>query len=112
MTNYVIGEKKVVNGETRYYPAGTQQGYVYKDSSAFENGEGICYIPEYGFEIDDKSVEYLTQEQAESNGVTREDIERECEEILGDKSHAQDIFDMVDWQHTCTLAQEYEEGLE
>lgn len=108
LLDYVIGEKKVVDNEVRYYPGSTTQGYVYKDSKAYKDNVGICYIPEYGFEIDEVAVEYLTEEQAKEKGYTRDDIEQLALSILGSKDYAQDIFDTVDWQHCESYAQEIE----
>lgn len=113
MEHTLIGEIKIVDNEKRYYPGGTMQGYVFKDEKAFETGEGICYLSEYDFYDDcDNSVEYLTEEQAIKVGETRASIEKQCEEILGDKKYAEDIFEIVDWQSVNALAWEYSESIE
>jgi len=55
----------------------TDNGYCFKDRKAFNNKKGICYIPDF-------------LRIANSN-----------------KTLAQNLFDIVDWQHPETLLDEW-----
>jgi len=58
-----------------------------------------------------KWVDYLTEEQALKIGETRESIEKQCEDILGDKKYADEVFETVDWQscnsYICELEDDF-----
>lgn len=75
-----------------YYPYGCgNNGYIFKDSEAFENSlDKICYISEYG------SLE-------ENDFYTKQDFINICN---GDEKMAYDLFNMVDWQHPETAFEE------
>tara|TARA_R100001163_G_C4906842_1_gene92926 strand:- start:271 stop:498 length:228 start_codon:yes stop_codon:yes gene_type:complete len=65
----------------------TDNGYCFKDRKAFNNKKGICYIPE----LSDQKYTYSDFLRiANSN-----------------KTLAQNLFDIVDWQHPETLLDEW-----
>lgn len=93
------------------------EGTIYKDRKAFETGEGICYIPEYGFnnenQNDSELFEFWAKEKASSGitnnpyitttGYTRQDLIDLC----GSAILAQDMFDHLDWMCPETLWQDF-----
>jgi hypothetical protein len=82
----------------------TDNGWVYKDYTAFEEkSNNICYLPEYGETLED--------------GYTYHDFLGIAQEFLDDNPEvegwetqdiAQNLFDLVDWQHPKTLRDEWE----
>ena len=65
----------------------TDNGYCFKDRQAFNNKKGICYIPE----LSDQKYTYLDFLRIANNN----------------KTLAQNLFDIVDWQHPETLLDEW-----
>ena len=53
---YPAGWKMETGNETYYFGeygkfgCYCNEGVIYKDDNAFKTGNGVCYIPEYGFE--------------------------------------------------------------
>jgi len=110
----------------------TEQGCIFKDSSAFASGEGICYVSEYGLgdiqeELTDLQARYengeftdeeyrLEREQAIlAGGETRQTIIRQVIEAFGEdymlsneqaKYFAEDVFNLADWAYIATYLQE------
>ena len=84
------------------YPGMSAQGLIYKDEAAFEKGEGICYVPEYGLDPDAATVSggFLVDE---CETYTYSDIVRACE---GNEEAARQVFARLDWQHPETLYRE------
>lgn len=64
-----------------------RQGCIYKDTKAFSDKTGVCYIPE----LCDTMYTY-------------DDF---LEEAYGDEDIAKEIFELVDWQSPSTLIQDY-----
>ena len=93
-------------------------GVIYKDEEAFKSGNGVCYIPEYGFENKDEndgllfefSAKAVVGSEVEDNsyvafsGYTRADLEALC----GEDYDVEDFFDHLDWMHPETLIDEWE----
>jgi PKD repeat protein len=48
--NATIGYRTINEGEVNYFGGKTDNGWCYKDLSAWESGEGIIYIGEYDLE--------------------------------------------------------------
>jgi hypothetical protein len=104
------------DGRKAYKGENSMQGYVYKDPKIFLDAptDQVCYIPEYAL-LDGETyvkgdhVFYIVEKE---NTYTRNDfmkIARETGENLGllDVLHrAKFLFDMVDWQHPESLADE------
>lgn len=121
---YPAGWKMETNDETYYFGEYGQfgcycnDGVVYKDRKAFETGDGVCYIPEYGFDNSDENLgvlfEFTAKESIASelegnsyvatSGYTREDLEELCE---GTQYDAEDLFDHLDWMFPETLLNEW-----
>lgn len=94
------------------------EGVTYKDRHAFETGEGVCYIPEYGFENKDQNngdlFEFSDKSLAASElpnnpyisdgGYTRQALIDLCN---GEADFAKDLFDHLDWMAPETLWEEY-----
>ena len=105
-------------GEYGQFGCYCNEGVVYKDEQAFETGEGVCYIPEYGFENREENGSQLFEFHAKeavasgveynsyvaTEGYTRADLENLCE---GTSFTARELFDHLDWQHPDTLANEW-----
>ena len=99
------------------------EGVTYKDRKAFETGEGVCYIPEYGFENAEENsgplYDFEAKELAANNiinnnyqsesGYTRQDLIDIC---CGCVAWAEDLFDHLDWCCPETRALEDEEDSE
>lgn len=119
----IAGWKVITKDETYYIGEyGTNhgcfcnEGTIYKDRKAFESGDGICYINEYGFECADKFeyFEFYQKEMASSeitdnpyvalNGYTRQDFINICD---GREDLAEELFMQVDWQCPETLWDEW-----
>lgn len=65
----------------------TDEGEVYKDYEAFESGNGICYVSEYGLqEIEENLAEleaiYENTEPGQEGYLTDEEYEKQREEII------------------------------
>lgn len=121
---YPAGWKMETDDNTYYFGEYGQfgcyrnDGVVYKDRKAFETGEGVCYISEYGFDNKDENFgvlfEFVEKEcvasELEGNsyvatsGYTREDLEALCE---GTEYEAEDLFDHLDWMFPETLLDEW-----
>lgn len=105
-------------GEYGKFGCYCNDGVVYKDRNAFETGEGVCYIPEYGFDNADENFgalfEFVAKESVASelegnsyvatSGYTREDLEALCK---GTQYDAEDLFDHLDWMYPETLLDEW-----
>ena len=99
------------------------EGVTYKDRHAFETGEGVCYIPEYGFENAEENngplYDFEAKEMAASDimnnnyqsesGYTRQELIDICN---GCVTWAEDLFDHLDWMCPETLADEDAEDSE
>ena len=126
---YPAGWKVTVNEEIYYFGeygrfgCYCNDGVVYKDQEAFETGEGVCYINEYGFENDKENITHLFEFGAKEavasdlvgnsyvaiSGYTRADLEELCEEAHCD---VVDLFDHLDWMYPETLIEEWERDYE
>ena len=105
-------------GEYGKFGCYCNDGVVYKDREAFESGEGVCYIPEYGFENESENMGPLFEFDAKENvaselegnsyigisGYTREDLEDLCR---GTNFDAEDFFNHLDWMYPETLINEW-----
>lgn len=94
------------------------EGVTYKDRHAFETGEGVCYIPEYGFENKDQNIGELFDFSAKSfaaselpnnpyisdGGYTRQALIDLCN---GEADFAEDLFGHLDYMAPETLWEEY-----
>ena len=116
-----VGEKWVLDGANAVvYIAGvSEQGTIYKDVSAYENGfDEVCYIPEYGFsdyidelewavhdyEMGNSSLEKLCKTiSSVSVGYTHRDFLNLCN---NQEEVASVVFDTVDWQYPETYFDE------
>jgi hypothetical protein len=78
-------------------------GVIYKNRDAFETGNGVCYIPEFGFDNNDENGSTFFEFYAKG-GYTRADIEALCEETNFD---AEDFFEHLDWMYPETLMNEW-----
>lgn len=121
---YPAGWKMETDDNTYYFGEYGQfgcyrnDGVVYKDRNAFETGEGVCYISEYGFDNKDENMgalfefaakEYVASElegnsYVATSGYTRADLEALCE---GTQYDAEDLFDHLDWMFPETLLDEW-----
>jgi hypothetical protein len=121
---YPAGWKMETNDETYYFGeygrfgCYCNDGVVYKDENAFKTGEGICYVPEYGFENENENAgplfEFDAKEAVASelegnsyvaiSGYTREDLEELCR---GTGYDAEDLFNHLDWMCPDTLIDEW-----
>lgn len=122
---YPAGWKMETDDETYYFGeygkfgCYCNEGVVYKNEHAFETGEGVCYIPEYGFENSNENMSELFEfgvkaavaSELEGNsyvaiqGYTRADLEALCEDTGYD---VEDLFEHLDWMYPETLLDEYE----
>lgn len=121
---YPAGWKLVTDDETYYFGeygkfgCYCNDGVVYKDRQAFESGDGVCYISEYGFDNYDENGSLLFEiekkeaiaSELEGNsyvaisGYTRQDLIKLCN---GDAAMAEDLFDHLDWMFPETLWDEW-----
>ena len=121
---YPAGWKMEMDDETIYFGeygrfgCYCNDGVVYKDEEAFKTGEGVCYVPEYGFDNDDENASNLFEFNAKevvasslennsyttTTGYTREDLERLCE---GTSIDVTDLFEHLDWMSPETLIAEW-----
>ena len=122
---YPAGWKMETDDETYYFGeygrfgCYCNDGVVYKDEHAFETGEGVCYIPEYGFENEKENAGPLFEFHAKAcvaseleensyvatEGYTREDLEDLCR---GENFDARELFEHLDWMYPETLIEEWE----
>lgn len=92
------------NGDVHYYGDSTDNGYCYKDMEAWQTGEGVCYIGEYGFENGWYCVNY--------EGNTRDEIIADMAEYLPHcdvkfiEDRAECVLQECDWQCLTTLMEE------
>lgn len=121
---YPAGWKMITDDETYYFGeygrfgCYCNDGVVYKDKNAFETGNGVCYINEYGFDNNDENdgplFEFNAKEAVASElegnsyvateGWTRADLEALCE---GTNYDVEDLFDHLDWMSPETLLDEW-----
>ena len=106
----------------------SDNGCIFKDSSAFESGEGICYVGEFGLEdIKDAlaALDYRFEKTQMSEslyrlereriilagGETRQSIIDQVREAFGDDYlmtdeqvayFAEDVFELADWAYIST----------
>ena len=112
------GDNTYYFGEYGKFGCYCNDGVVYKDKNAFGSGEGVCYIPEYGFDNSRENMgelfEFAAKESVASElednsyvateGYTREDLEMLCK---GTQYDAEDLFDHLDWMSPETLLDEW-----
>ena len=105
-------------GEYGKFGCYCNEGVVYKDKEAFETGNGVCYINEYGFDNNDENdgplFEFDAKEAVASElegnsyvateGWTRADLEALCE---GTDYDVEDLFNHLDWMSPETLMDEW-----
>lgn len=110
----------------------SDNGFIFKDNSAFESGEGICYIGEFGLEdiqeeLTDLQARYengeFTDDEYRSErerailagGETRWTIIRQVQEAFGEDYmmtyeqvlyFAEDVFQLADWACIATYLAE------
>lgn len=110
----------------------SDNGCIFKDTSAFESGEGICYVGEFGLEdiqeeLTDQQVRYengeFTDEEYRlereriilAGGETRQSIIDQVQEAFGDDYlmtdeqvayFAEDVFGLADWACIATYLAE------
>jgi hypothetical protein len=117
---YPAGWKVTTDDETYYFGEYGQfgcycnDGVVYKDRHAFETGEGVCYVNEYGFENDENRGKLFIFDaiasEIENNsyiaisGYTRQNLIDLCD---GNEVMAEDLFDHLDWMAPETLWDEW-----
>lgn len=116
----VIQEGKVVGYYGEYAELGCCEGVIYKDYDAWETGEGVCYINEYGFDNEEQNAgelfEFEAKQYATSQGVVDNPYYAESgytkQDILaiagGDEVLAQTLFDEAEWQCIETILDEME----
>lgn len=114
----VIQDNKVIGYYGEYAQLGACEGVIYKDYDAWETGEGVCYINEYGFDNRDQNAgelfEFSAKQVATENGVvdnpyyTDDGYTREGILALagGDEHLADQLFDYAEWQAIETLLDE------
>ena len=108
------GWKVQTETETTYFGEygveGCCEGVIYKDYDAFESGEGVCYINEYGFENEEENAyelfefekkelcasELIKNPYQSKTGYTRQDFLDMCN---GDIEMATSLFYECEW--TC-----------
>lgn len=90
------------------YPARCGRGLVYKDEAAFEKKEGICYIPEWGFDPEGAVPPggFLLED---CETYTYDQILEACE---GNEEAAKQVFAGLEWQFPETLYEESKEDFE
>lgn len=118
-----LDEETIYFGEYGKFGCYGNDGVIYKDEQAFKTGDGVCYIPEYGFENKNENgtllFEFFAKEAEASKlegnsyvateGYTREDLERLCE---GTSFDVEDFFNHLDWMYPETLMDEWLEDEE
>lgn len=109
----ILGEKRIVNGETLYscdyFDNGCFFGTYFKDEKAFyENPKEVCYIPEAAFddlegiEIDGKTFYKVDEDITYSRENLEELIEGEFDGG-GEPIDVEGFFQELDWQCPETL---------
>ena len=88
-----------------YEPDSCGEGFVYKDEDAFLNHpDEICYIAEHAF--DDIEGDYMTVEEAKTEGETHKTIVGQCMDMWGEdymltdeqaEYFARDVFGLAEW---------------
>ena len=88
-----------------YEPDNCGEGFVYKDEDAFLNHpDEICYIAEHAF--DDIEGDYMTVEEAKTEGETHKTIVEQCMDMWGEdymltdeqaEYFATDVFGLAEW---------------
>lgn len=121
---YPAGWKMITDDEIYYFGeygkfgCYCNEGVVYKDRHAFETGNGVCYINEYGFDNADENdgvlFEFTAKEAVASElegnsyvtteGWTRQDLINLCN---GNAAMAEELFDHLDWMSPETLWDEW-----
>lgn len=113
----------------------SDNGCIFKDSGAFESGEGICYVGEFGLEdiqekLDELDYSFEKSDMTESlyrlererivlaGGETRQTIIQQVQEAFGADYmftqeqtiyFAEDVFQLADWACIATyLAENFE----
>ena len=113
----------------------SDNGCIFKDSGAFESGEGICYVGEFGLEdiqekLDELDYSFEKSDMSESlyrqereriilaGGETRWTIIQQVQEAFGEDYmftleqtvyFAEDVFQLADWACIATyLAENFE----
>jgi hypothetical protein len=81
------------------------EGFVYKNEDAFLNHpDEICYIAEHAF--DDIEGDYMTVEEAKTEGETHKTIAEQCMDMWGEdymltdeqaEYFARDVFGLAEW---------------
>lgn len=106
---YYVGE---------YGTYGCCEGVIYLDHKAFESGEGVCYVNEYGFdnceqnegELFEFSAKAAAAEEIACNpyvttgGYTRKDFE---DLVEGTKYSAEELFQSCEWAAPETVLNEW-----
>lgn len=94
-----VGEITVVSGEVfirpEYYTNGLSFGTIFKDEEAYDNDwDAICYVPEYGFETEDRDKEGFYHE---FSGYTHNDLLELC---MGNREWCDYLFhDQCFWMY-------------
>ena len=93
------------NNLVGYEPDNCGEGFVYKDEDAFLNHpDEICYIAEHAF--DDIEGDYMTVEEAKTEGETHKTIVEQCIDMWGEdymltdeqaEYFARDVFGLAEW---------------
>ena len=105
-------------GEYGKFGCYCNDGVIYKDKEAFESGNGVCYINEYGFDNEDENsgplFKFVAKEAVASglegnsymatNGYTRKDLEELCEDT---NYSAEELFEHLDWMSPEVLITEW-----
>ena len=102
------------NNLVGYEPDNCGEGCVYKDEDAFLNHpDEICYIAEHAF--DDIEGDYMTVEEAKTEGETHKTIVEQCMDMWGEdymltdeqaEYFARDVFGLAEWACIATYLTE------
>ena len=102
------------NNLVGYEPDYCGEGCVYKDEDAFLNHpDEICYIAEHAF--DDIEGDYMTVEEAKTEGETHKTIVEQCMDMWGEdymltdeqaEYFAKDVFGLAEWACIATYLTE------
>ena len=116
----VIQDEEIIGYYGEYVDNGYSEGVIYKDYDAFETGQGVCYINEYGFENAEQNAgelfEFEMKEYATSKGVvdnpyfTTDGYTRDGILAIagGNEKLAQTLFEEAEWQCIETILDEME----
>lgn len=113
-----MDNKTLYFGEYGKFGCYCNDGVVYKDRQAFETGNGVCYINEYGFDNADENGGELFEFDAKEcvaselegnsyiaeSGYTKQDLIDICN---GNVGMARELFDHLDWMSPETLMDEW-----